>query len=351
MTALPAPRGPLSATVLRMFRCGPPPAARPPGPPGHPDPWGEDLQLALYLCYELHYRGFDKVAAEWEWDPELLGLRRDLEQIFLADLRAETAPVPPLDELLASLLTEPREGTGPSYHLRDHGERWQAREYLIHRSLYHLKEGDPQLWVVPRLTGEARAAFLAIEYNEYGAGRAERAHARLFGEMMADFGLDPTYGRYLNLAAAPALAVVNLMSMFGLHRSLRGALVGQFALAEVTSSPASARLVEAFERLGAGPAGTRFHAEHVEADAVHEQLVRTRVIDALPELAQDIAFGIAASALTEQRLADHLLNCWQSGRSSLRPRAVSAVAGVAERVATATAAGADGDHRPVGSDR
>ena len=22
------------------------------------DPYGEDLQLALYCCYELHYRGF-----------------------------------------------------------------------------------------------------------------------------------------------------------------------------------------------------------------------------------------------------------------------------------------------------
>lgn len=25
------------------------------------DPYGDDLQLALYVCYELHYRGFDGV--------------------------------------------------------------------------------------------------------------------------------------------------------------------------------------------------------------------------------------------------------------------------------------------------
>ncbi len=50
--------------------------------------------------------------------------------------------------------------------------------------------------------------------------------------------------------------------------------MGQFALVEVTSSPGSARLVKGMERLGLGSAATAFYAEHVEADAVHEQLVR-----------------------------------------------------------------------------
>ncbi|GAA2625856.1 hypothetical protein GCM10010425_23090 [Streptomyces spororaveus] len=34
------------------------------------DPWGEDLQLALYMLYELHYRGFDGVDDARKWDPE-----------------------------------------------------------------------------------------------------------------------------------------------------------------------------------------------------------------------------------------------------------------------------------------
>ena len=38
----------------------------------------DDLQLALWVMYELHYRGFDGVADGWEWDPDLLRLRRDL---------------------------------------------------------------------------------------------------------------------------------------------------------------------------------------------------------------------------------------------------------------------------------
>jgi len=32
----------------------------------------DDLHLALYCCYELHYRGFDGVDPGWEWDPHLL---------------------------------------------------------------------------------------------------------------------------------------------------------------------------------------------------------------------------------------------------------------------------------------
>ncbi|MFI6848937.1 iron-containing redox enzyme family protein [Kitasatospora sp. NPDC050467] len=321
---LPAPRGPLSEAVRTVLVSGPPGAAGLPDPVPvrTQDPWGEDLQLALYVCYELHYRGFGGVDPGWEWDPELLRLRRALERHFLAAVRAEAGGPPPLDDLIERLLTEPRTGTGPSHFLLADGRRWQACEYLVHRSLYHLKEADPQLWAAPRLGGAAQAAFLAVEYDEYGAGHPDRAHSRLFAEMMADFGLDPTYGHYVDAAAAPALAVVNLMSLFGLHRALRGALVGQFAAVEITSSPGSARLARAFERLGAGPAGIRFYQEHVEADAVHEQLVRHGVIAPLlaaePGLAGDVAFGVAASSLAEERLADHLTGAWAAGRSSLR---------------------------------
>ena len=46
----------------------------------------EDLQLALYCCYELHYRGFDGVDERWEWEPSLLALRAELERRFEREL-------------------------------------------------------------------------------------------------------------------------------------------------------------------------------------------------------------------------------------------------------------------------
>ncbi|WP_042369841.1 iron-containing redox enzyme family protein [Streptacidiphilus neutrinimicus] len=325
----PAPRGPYSAALLRQLTEPPGPAVGLPRPPSA-QILGDDLQLALYVCYELHYRGFDEVDPDWEWNPALLAFRAELEQAFLSALRAATTPAP-LAEQLAALLTEPADGSGPSHFLRKSGERWQAREYLAQRSLYHLKEADPQAWAIPRLHGPAQAAFAAIEFDEYGDGHGDRAHAKLFADMMRDFGLDPGYGRYLDLASAEALAVVNLMSLFGLHRGLRGALVGQFAGVEITSSPGSARLADALESLGAGAAGTRFYREHVEADAVHEQLVRRGVIAELlrqePGLEPDIAFGLAASTLLEERLAAHMVSNWSRGQSSLRGPLPAEVAG------------------------
>ncbi|MFJ2808639.1 iron-containing redox enzyme family protein [Kitasatospora sp. NPDC087271] len=320
---LPGPRGPLSAAVLGLVTAGPPGAGRLLAPPGplH-DPWGEDHQLALHLCYELHDRGLPGVHPGWEWEPELLALRRELERSFLARVRAETEPVPALPEVLEQLLTQPSEDTGPSHFLLAEGERHHAREYLVHRSVYHLKEADPQLWVLPRIHGPAQAVLMAIAYDEYGAGRPERAHCLLFARMMTAFGLDPEYGHYLDVVPAPMLATVNLMTLFGLHRVLRGAAIGQFAAIEITSSPGSARLAAALERLGGGQDGTLFYREHIEADAVHEQLVRRGVIEELlaaePESAPDIAFGIAAAGTADRRFADHLLGCWRAGRTSLR---------------------------------
>ncbi|MEU9487455.1 iron-containing redox enzyme family protein [Streptomyces decoyicus] len=105
------------------------------------------------------------------------------------------------------------------------------------------------------------------------------------------------------------------------HRSLRGALVGHFAAVEVTSSPGSRRLAEAMRRTGAGPAAERFYDEHVEADAVHEQIVRREVVDGLlkdePDLEPDVAFGIGATGLLDSRLARYLLAAWREDRSAL----------------------------------
>jgi hypothetical protein len=317
---LPSARGPLSAAVIDHL----PDAGPLPGPEdvAGADPFGDDLQLALYVCYELHYRGFENVPADREWDPDLLRARAALERRFLTALRDGARVHDDLDDALAELLVEPVDGTGVSHFLRDKGELWQLREYAAQRSLYHLKEADPHAWVLPRLWGRAKAGMAAVEFDEYGGGRADRVHARLFADLMTDLDLDTTYGRYLDAATAEALATVNLMSLFGLHRSLRGALVGHFAAVEITSSPGSRRLAEAMRRTGAGPAAEHFYDEHVEADAVHEQVVRHEVIGGLleeePHLAPDVAFGIDATVYVEDRLGARLLADWEAGRSSLR---------------------------------
>ncbi|MFF7945883.1 iron-containing redox enzyme family protein [Streptomyces griseorubiginosus] len=318
--ALPPARGPVSAGV-REYLLGTGALPRHESVAGA-DVYGDDLQLALYLCYELHYRGFADVSADREWDPDLLRTRAALEHRFLSALRTDTPAHDSVEDAVADLLVEPVEGSGVSHFLSKEGELWQVREYAAQRSLYHLKEADPHAWVLPRLWGRAKAGMAAVEFDEFGGGRPERVHARLFADLMTDLDLDTTYGHYLDAACAEMLATVNLMSLLGLHRSLRGALVGHFAAVEITSSPGSRRLADAMRRTGAGPAAEHFYDEHVEADAVHEQVVRHDVIGGLlaeePHLAPDVAFGIDATGFVEDRLGERLLGDWRAGRSSLR---------------------------------
>lgn len=316
---LPKARGPLSDALTVALRGEP---ADVPDLPLPADLLSDDAQLALYLCYELHYRGFRGVSDAWEWEPRLLATRAGLEQAFLDRVRDELGPVPTSAEQIGRLLA-PSDGEGSaSGYLLEEGRRWQIQEYLAARSLYHLKEADPQTWAIPRTHGDAQSVLVALQYDEYGGGRPEQVHARLFADMMRAWGLDAAYGAQLDAAPWHAMAVVNLMSLFGLHRAHRGALLGQFARVEIASSPSSARLVEAFKRHEVAEPGYRFYVEHVEADAVHEQLVRRGVLDSLlreePELEAEVAFGLAASGFTEAALGTHLLDNWAAGRSALR---------------------------------
>jgi hypothetical protein len=245
-----------------------------------------------------------------------------MERRFLSDVRARIAGAVDVATALDELLVERVDARGVSHHLRDVGTWWQLREYVAHRSIYHLKEADPHAWVIPRLQGQAKASLVAVEFDEFGGGRAELMHARLFADLMDGLDLDSGYGRYLDAVPAVLLATANLMSLFGLHRALRGALVGHFAAAEITTAPSAQRMAQALTRMGAQARCIRFFTEHIEADAVHEQIMRRDVIGDLlarePSLAVDVVLGIQATELLEGRFADHLLRCWHSGRSSLR---------------------------------
>lgn len=318
---LPRGRGPLSEMIVRVLRRAVPPTALSDVVVDGCNPFGEDLNLALHTCYELHYRGFDAIDDDWEWDPDVLRFRALLELRLLDAISHEVAGGDDVQAATDLLLVEHVPGSGLSHHLRDAGQWWQMREYVVHRSIYHLKEADPQAWVIPRLRGQTKSSLVAVEFDEYGGGHGNRLHAQLFADMMESMGLSGDYLHYLDDVPAPAICLVNLMSLFGLHRRWRGASVGQFALLEITSSPGSARLVKALERLGADAATTLFYREHVEADAVHEQLMRHQVIGNLlrqePGLAADVLFGMQATDLLEIKLANHIKTAWSDERTSL----------------------------------
>ncbi len=327
MPVLPEPRGPVSEMLLSALKetVRPLPAAAVAEPA---DPLAdEDLQLALYVAYELHYRGFDGVDDRWEWEPSVLALRGTLERMMEAELRQGVGELPvsldpgETDRVLRAV-SEVDQGPSLSTHLARQGTRDELLEFVVHRSAYQLKEADPHSWALPRLSGAPKAALVEVQADEYGGGRADRIHAELFAQSMEALGLDSRYGAYLDHIPGVTLATVNLMSLLGLQRRLRGAIVGHLALFEMTSSVPNRRYGDALRRLGYGEAATAFFDEHVEADSVHENIAAVDLAGGLvrqqPELAGDLIFGARALSELDARWAAHLLGSWQAGRSSLR---------------------------------
>ena len=131
------------------------------------------------------------------------------------------------------------------------------------------------------------------------------------------------YGTYLDRLPGSTLSTCNLVSLFGLHRRWRGALVGHLALFEMSSVGPMGRYQAALERLGLGRSATRFYEAHVVADERHQEVAQhdlvAGLIDDEPFLGGEVVFGARALAAVEGRFAQHLLDSWAAGRSSLLP--------------------------------
>jgi pyrroloquinoline quinone (PQQ) biosynthesis protein C len=324
---LPQPRGPLSAAVIADLAGRPTEPLADLVPPPRPDVLADvftdgDLQLALWTLYELHYRGFDEVPDQREWDPALLTLRARLETVFEEALRQSTdayveqardAHDDVVDQIIA--LTEDVEGAPVASYLQRRASRAQVLEFLAQRSLYHLKESDPHSLLLARIDGRPKAALAELLYDEYGAGRPERLHQDLFANALAGAGLDDGYGAYVDLTPATSLAVNNLMSLLGLHRRLRGAALGHLAAFEATSSVPCRRIAGGIERVGLPAVVAEYFTEHVEADSVHEQVALRDICGALvadhPDLHDDVLFGAAACLYLDGVAGRELLDDWE----------------------------------------
>jgi hypothetical protein len=295
----------------------------------------DDLQLALYLCYELHYRSFAGVSDEMEWDATLLAFRAQLERAFVTRLlddfgaHGETPANQPVEEELLELIASAG-GPSLSTYLEEQGSLEQVREFAMHRSAYQLKEADPHTWAIPRLDGPAKAALVRIQADEYGSGIQAEMHQHLFGVTMRELGLDPTYGAYLDRLPGTTLASVNVISLFGLHRRWRGALVGHLTVYEMTSIVPMARYSAALARLGLSEPARRFYDVHVSADAEHQWIALRDMAGSLarqePSVRNDILFGARAALAVEARQTEQLLDSWTEGVSSLRLLASPAAA-------------------------
>ncbi len=281
-----------------------------------------DVQLALWVLYELSYRGFPEVDPRCEWDLDVVALRTVLEDRLERELRAATRQRV-ADEVreggdVGDLVLRMADTDGPrlSTYLRREATMEQLLDFLRERSVQQLKESDPQAFLVPRLEGAAKVAMMELQYDEFGAGRPEALHQELYARTLSAVGLDSGYGAYINDVSAISLASANVMSLFGLNRRLVAAGVGHFAAFEASSSVPSRRVAAALDRLGLSAAAPYFD-EHVEADAVHEQIAARDVCGAVvaqdPSLLPEVVFGAACALHLDELFAEGLLTRWGAG--------------------------------------
>src|SRR5947209_7661881 len=120
--ALPRARGPLTTWLLDHLVRPPHDVGAPPEPVDDPLT-GDDTHLALYLAYELHYRGLEGVDDGWEWEPSLLAARARMEDRYLTAVLDDVGRPAPVADIGAALRRIIDAGGGPSLstHMAERG--------------------------------------------------------------------------------------------------------------------------------------------------------------------------------------------------------------------------------------
>ena len=240
---LPAPRGHMSSALVAALRRRPVPRPALLVSGGTREIFvDDDLQLSLWICYELRMRGFDDVHPAWEDHPALAQFHAALEELWESGLRSLTESTQP------AVLSD--EGTA---ELRKHHAFWQPRR-------------------------EMRSVLRDIQGDAYGA-RSSRAHSVLFTVTLRD--VDPAG---VDEMPALTLALVNALSLFGLHQRLAGALVG---------------FLTAVDTIGGDP------------------FAQLLPVQCPPE---DVRLGFTVCHELHARLTQHVDSCLQASRTSLRGR-------------------------------
>jgi hypothetical protein len=271
---LPQPRGPMTDALLDCLRRDPASTRVKPARLAWSGATAEaatdhDLQLALWLAYELPYRGLAGVDDAWESHPGLIEVIEEWEDLLfeaLVNLTSDCSPA-----------ASPSTRCGPplfSHALMAEATLDQFRELLIHRSVCYLKEADPLTWGIPRLSASEPA--IPMQAGQDGWGRTGTVNAQLFRSVLSDWGLDTRYGRYLDCVPGITLLTSNMISMFGRHRRFRAALVGHLAMFEGS-----------------------------------DHLVDEKV------LGEDLLFGARCAAYAAEQFAAWVLPRWAAGQTSL----------------------------------
>jgi hypothetical protein len=207
---LPRPRGPMTGALLDYLRRDPASTRVKPARLTWSGATAEattdhDLQLALWLAYELPYRGLVGVDDAWECHRGLLEVIEEWEDLLLDALASVTGDTSSAAAPDTPAMAAGTGGPALSQALIREATVDQFRELLVHRSVYYLKQADPPTWA---------------------SSVAGTMSPQLFRSLLTEWGLSTRYGHYLDFAPGITLLTSNMVSMLGRHRRLRTA--GQF---------------------------------------------------------------------------------------------------------------------------
>ena len=305
----PKPRGSLSDALFEAMRTSP---SSWDGVLGTEPDRDDDAQIALWSLYEMHYRGFEDVGDDLEWQPELLLVRGTWSEHSRPTSRALRGPgiTSPFAETFFDYVASHEGRSLASFVQRDakptrYGSCFGA-DHLPPEGVRPERVARPAPGVGPQ------AALMELQYDEYGAGDPNRLHAHLFARGLEACGLGSGYGAYIDEVPGEVLEQNNAMSLFGLHRRLRGAALGHLAAFEATSSLPSRRMSQGLDRLG-------FPQEII--DYYDEQSKPTPCMNSSPcacvrhcwtpsRRDNDVFFGAFTCLDLEDRFAGAMLEAW-----------------------------------------
>ena len=320
---LPWARGPLSHAVTAALR-------RSPGTFGTAPPirvndalTSDDFALALYLCYEPHFRGL--ADSDWRWDRDLFGFRCQLERVFIDRLRDEVATMTHRSVHATGEVIEDLSLSMANHSLAANvvhsGTLNQLREICIHSSAHLYRLSDPRGFALPRVPADVGLALRELDYDGSPSGDAARRYSTFFAPTMSHLALNTSIGSYVEDLPAATLAPVNLARLFAAHTRWRAALIGRFAVIDVTSGSRLRDYSRALERLGVGPSGRAIFNMNVDVSPRREFVARRRLVTGLLSheslLASDVLFGATSAVALELRFARHLLGEWTRSHSTL----------------------------------
>ena len=254
-------------------------------------------------------------------------VRRRLERDLEARLRARYRPPEPDRALRGRALRlrrRPRRAVARGRTCSGTPTAEQVLDLLRLRSVYHLKEADPTAWVVPRLPVGAEGGADGAAVRRVRRRRPEpAARPPLRPRAWTPPGCAPEYGAYVDEAPLEILEQNNAMSLFGLHRRLRGAALGHLAAFEATSSLPSRRMAQGLERLGFADGARRLlhrarRGRRRARAARRPRPSAARCVEDEPALADDVFFGAFTCLDLEDRVARRLLD--RVGRAHERRR-------------------------------